>query len=622
MIDMKGIYWQKCIPRLDYAFQPVVNIHSGVCFGYEALVRGVDAAGFASIADFFDQAHADRVLPMLHRSLLQKAIAKFSRIPWHEQVCLFYNLDNRLFNSDDYEIDAIAEALETDGFARGKLTFEISEQHNVDDPLGLTHRLKSLRKNGIRIALDDFGVGFSGLRMLYYARPDYIKIDRFFIQDIAEDAEKRVLVGSIVSIAHQMGIIVIAEGVENEHEYYECRKIGCDMIQGYLLQKPQLDIALLQKDYVSVRSLCENDKRNSPQKDMSLLQSEIEYIQPISHAAPVTDILDAFKRYTNRTFFPIVNALNEPIGIIREASIKAFIYSRYGRFVLENQSFSKKIEDLVTRVPAIDIRMPFEHIMDVFSRNERLEGVLVTNNQNYVGFLSTQSVLKIINEKKLAMARDQNPLSNLPGNNCIFEYVSQALKDMQSAYALVYFDFDNFKAYNDTYGFRQGDRVILLFSELLKSHNLFRNRFVGHVGGDDFFMGIKDAPLAHVETEICAIARQFKVNVESFYPKDAVACGCIHAKNRNGEVQCYPLMTVSSVILELPAQMHRIYSPEEIGEMIALMKKKAKQSAGKRCVTSLTHFAVAREPADSADASSHLCVEQEASRRIGRRLTA
>jgi len=238
----------------------------------------------------------------------------------------------------------------------------------------------------------------------------------------------------------------------------------------------------------------------------------------------------------------------------------------------------------------VDIRMPVEHIMDMFSGDERLEGVLMTNNQNYVGFLSAQSMLKILNEKKLALARDQNPLSNLPGNNVIFEYVSRVLRDISRVYALVYFDFDNFKAYNDTYGFRQGDRVILLFSELLKSHSLSSDRFVGHVGGDDFFMGIQGLSLDEVEDEVRTIAQQFKTNVESFYDKEAVASGCIRAKNRDGELQCFPLMTVSSVILELPEQMHRIYSPEEIGGMIAGMKKEAKQSPAKLVVASLMHF--------------------------------
>jgi diguanylate cyclase (GGDEF)-like protein len=590
MTEPNGIFWQECMPQLDYAFQPVVNIHSGICYGYEALLRNVEKIGFASIADFFDRAYQDRTLLMVHRSLFHRAVSKFRKIPWHDRASLFYNLDNRLFHSDADEADALMDTFDSEACADLKLCLEISEQHEIGCPLKLEGRLNTARGKGIRVAVDDFGVGFSGLRLLYYTRPDYIKIDRFFIRHIAQDSEKRMLAGSIVSIAHQMGSVVIAEGVENETEYYECRKLGCDMVQGYLVQKPQPDPGRLRKAYPDVRTLCESDRRNGGRKDVSLIRAEVEPIQPIQYDVPVTELLDAFKTYKSRTFFPIVNAANEPVGIIREASIKEFIYSRFGRFVLENQAFSKKFDDFITRIPQVDIRMPIEHIMDIFSGDERLEGLLVTNNQVYVGFLSAQSMLKILNEKKLALARDQNPLSRLPGNNCIFEYVSQALRDQDRVYALVYFDFDNFKAYNDNYGFRQGDRVILLFSELLKSRTLARDCFVGHVGGDDFFMGFNGLPLREVEREVCLIARQFKASVESFYEKEAVERGCIRSRDRDGDLRCFPLMTVSSVVLELPARMHRIYSPEEIGALIAGMKKKAKTSPKKMAVASLVYF--------------------------------
>jgi diguanylate cyclase (GGDEF)-like protein len=228
--------------------------------------------------------------------------------------------------------------------------------------------------------------------------------------------------------------------------------------------------------------------------------------------------------------------------------------------------------------------------MDSFSGDDLLEGVLMTNNQNYIGFLTAQSMLKILNEKKLALARDQNPLSKLPGNNSIYEYISRALRDIEHVYAMAYFDFDNFKAYNDIYGFRQGDRVILLFSELLKSYSLSRHCFVGHVGGDDFFMGIQGVALCDVEQDIRAIARQFRTNVESFYHKEAIDKGYIQARNRDGKLQHFPLMTVSSAILGFPEQMHRIYSPEEIGGLIATMKKEAKQAPDKMAVASLTLF--------------------------------
>lgn len=92
--------------------------------------------------------------------------------------------------------------------------------------------------------------------------------------------------------------------------------------------------------------------------------------------------------------------------------------------------------------------------------------------------------------------------------------------------------------------------------------------------------------------------------MESFYQKEAVDQGCIQARNREGDIQCFPLMTVSSVILELPEQIHRICSPEEIGALIARMKKAAKQSVEKLSVASLAHFKT-----DSADNPATVCMD-------------
>jgi diguanylate cyclase (GGDEF)-like protein len=302
------------------------------------------------------------------------------------------------------------------------------------------------------------------------------------------------------------------------------------------------------------------------------------------------DILDRFKTNKTHTFLPVVNRNNEAMGIIREKQLREYAYSEYGRSLLANRSFDKTFDDFMTRIPVVDIHTPLERTLETVSGNEGLEGILITNHMKYVGFLSAQALIKIIHEKNLAAARDQNPLSKLPGNEMIYEYVSQALTDTQDTYVLVYFDFDNFKVYNDTYGFRQGDRVILLFAELLKQYTQPPERFAGHVGGDDFFMGVKSMPLDYTAGEVRAMAAKFRSNVESFYDHKAIENGGIETKGRDGRIRCFPLITVSAALLELPERVHRIYSPEEIGNLMAEMKKEAKRSSEKLCTASLCHF--------------------------------
>lgn len=201
------------------------------------------------------------------------------------------------------------------------------------------------------------------------------------------------------------------------------------------------------------------------------------------------------------------------------------------------------------------------------------------------------SLLKIVNEKNLSIAREQNPLTKLPGNTLIYEYISAAIIDRSEICFFIYFDFDHFKSYNDKYGFRHGDRLILRFAELLQVQNNSEKRFVGHIGGDDFFMGVKGMPLEWVVESTKKIASQFKLDAESFYDPDDRKQGFIAARDRDGNEQQAPLITVSAVILELPESDLPITTAEDFGNVIADLKKKAKKSSDNLCVANILNVA-------------------------------
>jgi len=90
------------------------------------------------------------------------------------------------------------------------------------------------RKSGFKFAIDDFGSGFSNFELLYYSEPDYLKLDKFLIRDINKDLKKASLTASIIKLAKSLGVIVVAEGVETEAEYFYLKSLDVDLIQGYL----------------------------------------------------------------------------------------------------------------------------------------------------------------------------------------------------------------------------------------------------------------------------------------------------------------------------------------------------------------------------------------------------
>jgi EAL domain-containing protein (putative c-di-GMP-specific phosphodiesterase class I) len=393
--------------------------------------------------------HQLGVLADVHQSLLVKAQQKFYRLDWADQVKLFCNLGDRLFSTQCCLAESRLAIPADMGISKGAICLEISEQHEICNADHLIGQLQQFRKNGCRIAVDDYGTGFAGTHILYFAKPEYVKIDRFYIQNIESDAHKRMLAASMVNIAHLTGSLVIAEGVETEKEFYCCKTIGCDLIQGYLIQKPQLDIEQLSRTYDFVRQLHEQDRRKTNTEDKSLIQAELEYIEPIGHDEQPVAILDAFKKSRKNTFFPVVNQHHEALGIVLEETVKEYAYSEFGRYLLANPTTNKTIDDFISRIPIVDIHTPVARILETFAANEHLEGIIITNSLKYVGILRAHSLLRIVNEKKLAAAIDQNPLSGLPGNKLIYEHVSKALQDETETYVIVYFDFDNFKAYNN-----------------------------------------------------------------------------------------------------------------------------------------------------------------------------
>lgn len=241
--------WRRIADTLDFAFQPIVDVRTGLCRGYEALLRNWAEAGFLSIPAVFDAAHDELALYRLDLALREKAIDKFAQIPRDPRAQLFYNIDNRLLEMPDYAPGNTAAMLARRGMSHDALCFEISERYEFKSYAQTRDVLAAYAEESYTIALDDYGAGFSGLQLLYHCEPGYLKIDRFFIRCMERDVKKRLMVSHVISMAHLLGVAVIGEGVETEQEFLACREIGCDLVQGYLVQSPTTDVGALLPRY-------------------------------------------------------------------------------------------------------------------------------------------------------------------------------------------------------------------------------------------------------------------------------------------------------------------------------------------------------------------------------------
>ncbi|NTW28799.1 MAG: GGDEF domain-containing protein [Coriobacteriia bacterium] len=567
-----GEHWKTVFSHLDFAFQPICNLHTGSCYGYEALVRGWDAH-FGSVHEMLDAAFAERQIFQLDLELRALAIAKFIRLPNHGSAKLFMNVDNRVMEMADYHPGETNRMLAEHGIASSSVCFEISERHRVSAGSALM-TVGTYRDQHFRIALDDFGTGFSGLQMLYETQPDFVKVDRFFIGGANTDSRKSLFVKHVVDMAHLLGISVIAEGAETEEELHFCREIGCDLVQGYFVQRPTTELADLRESYPHLAELAQNDRRS---KAMRLRSLPVEYVEPVGADDRVDTLIERFKGAERPAYVAVVEGSGEPLGIVTEQTMRPYMYSQYGWSLLTGPS-GRTIRELVTRTVTCDVHAGIQDALGLFSVSTRAQnGIVVTDNGCYAGILAPSELLSALHEFDLESARDSNPLTRLPGNALINEHFRGDLADRDKGRAFVYFDFDQFKPFNDLYGFRVGDRAIQVFGDLLRSSGAEKQFFVGHVGGDDFIasIGLVGRKIDEVVALVSDLCERFAQSAASLHSAQDRDRGCIMAPDRDGVVRRFGLLGVSAGVLEIPSGELRI-AVEDIPALLGAVKRRVK----------------------------------------------
>ncbi|MGE4319056.1 MAG: GGDEF domain-containing protein [Deferribacterales bacterium] len=575
--------WQQKLQFVEHAFQPIINPLSGRLFAVEALIRGTNKAGFESIFDFFDEAYEDGVLLELDMELRRKAVEKYTAIREYSKIKLFYNFDMRITEMCNYKPGMSGIIMHDFRLDPGVFCFEISERHKMNDK-GMNCLLNSAKTSGCRIAIDDFGSGFANFELFYFSEPDYIKLDRFLISDIDKDVRKRKFCSHIINLAHFFGISIIAEGVETEKEFIVCRDMGVDLIQGYFISKPMLDTELIQQVYTEIDNLSRNNRRKNMQ-DSHLISSQMVSIDPIDVNGTMEKLLEKISSKPDMNIIPVVDANLLPLGIISESNLKQYLYKPYGKELLFNKSYTPSIKKFMKKCPSAEITIPLEQILEIFVASPESEGIIITQDLKYKGFMTAQSLLNTLNEKNLAFARDMNPLTKLAGNNLINDYLNKAFRDVDASYVFVYFDFDNFKPFNDRFGFRIGDRAISMFADILRDRIITQGSFIGHIGGDDFFCGVSCTSsepdcCINVVGKINQIIKDFSDSASAFFDAKEVMAGKYTAKDRSGEIKDFSLLSVSAAIIRLP-EGKRDSTSDELSNILAKMKKEAKQSETK-----------------------------------------
>lgn len=216
----------------SFAFQPIADISARTVFAYEALARGRAGEPASTV---FAALPVNRRHAFDHAARLG-AVEFAARLGIKERLSL--NVMPGSLESMPETLDALMDRATRCGLSPSQLVLEITEGEAVLRPKEFTRLLDKYRALGVRMAIDDFGAGYSGLNLLAYFQPDLIKLDMHLVRDIDHAGPRQAIARAVLQVCDDLGIEVIVEGVETPGEYAWFRRIGVRLFQGYLLCKP------------------------------------------------------------------------------------------------------------------------------------------------------------------------------------------------------------------------------------------------------------------------------------------------------------------------------------------------------------------------------------------------
>ncbi len=561
--------------HLTAVFQPIVQMGNATIFGFEGLIRGPSNGPLHSPFALFQAAkRQNRSLEVeyLTRSIVLKAFAEL-RLPGK----IFLNVSPDALLLEGWRSGETLRWITESGLQPERIVIELTENASSLEYSVLRDATRHYRNMGFEIAMDDLGEGCSSLRMWSEIRPDYVKVDKHFIQGINLDPVKLQFVRSIGEIAKNSGCRVIAEGIETQAELIATRDLGVAFGQGYHfahpLSRPETKLPPGITETLKGVSGMINSPHSHYLHKNATVANLLKYVRPARTDATNEEVFSLFEHDQSLYSIPVIDG-DSPVGLISRHTMIDRFARQFGKELFGRRSCTM----LMDASPLIVDRSVSLH--ELSSRILGMEpyhltsGFIITDRGHYIGMGSGHDLLREITQMQITAARYANPLSGLPGNVPINEHIDHLLQAGVSFHAC-YFDLDHFKPYNDVYGFRKGDEIIKLTARLLQESALEALDFVGHIGGDDFIVLFQSEDW---ELRCQTLLQKFAIEAPIHYDAADNAKHGIEAEDRQGNLTFHPVISLSIGAVRIdPGHFD---SHHEVATAATLAKKEAKKTPG------------------------------------------
>ncbi|HKJ84317.1 MAG TPA: bifunctional diguanylate cyclase/phosphodiesterase [Mariprofundaceae bacterium] len=552
-------------------YQPLIDLRTNHVFGYESLARAPKTSPLHMPDQLFGVAREHQMLFETERVCRERAIQHFSEQNLRGK--LFLNVDPYCLMDPTFREGTTLGMLERAHIKGSRVVIELTEHSPVDDITELKKAVRHYREMGFSIALDDLSAGYSNLQLMAELRPEYIKLDKYFIRKLPDNRVAQEFVRTIVNLAKHIDCTIIAEGIETDEILCETRKLGIHLGQGYLIGRPEA-----RPDDIPVREVGEplcTHGQTSHCAGEACITNLIHKTPPCNPGDPSEQVLSRFQKDARLLALPVVEKRRTVGMVLREDILMHFSLP----FTRELHG-KRPIRQIMQRNPLIvPASTPIEELSELTTNRpfKNLYSPIIVDKENeYSGLIFVHDLLERITRMKVDLAMESNPLTRLPGNTAIEKEVTRRLQGT-SPFILSYFDIDHFKAFNDHYGYKRGDAMIGLLANVLKESKS-GSCFIGHIGGDDFIMMCEKQD--GWEARIRHLMETFSGRAKELYDEEDIKAGGITTKNRAGELCCFPVVSLS--IGALPCLPECFSSHLEAAEIAVEMKRKAKKTIGNR----------------------------------------
>jgi diguanylate cyclase (GGDEF)-like protein len=554
-------------------FQPILDFRVRAILGYESLIRGPENSPLRFPDKLFAAAVRNDLMLDLEQACREASLRSFAA--QHLPGRLFLNVtpgclrDDRLMNGHTRDL------LKELGIAPNRIVIELTENQKITDMPGIQEALLEYRGRGFQFAIDDLGEGFANLRMWSELRPEFVKIDKHFVNGIAGDRIKFHFVRAMQDLAEICNALLVAEGIERSEDLICLRDMGIACGQGYFIARPE-SLPIRQLTAQTLTVLGHQSPALSPmsggQGKLPTARTLARLIEPVSMNATNATVIGRFEADPDLDVLPVVQG-RQPVGMINRHSM----IDRFAR-PFRKELFGRKSCDLfMDHAPlVVDQHATIQELAMMLSlapKHYLFDGFIVTAHGQYIGVGSSHDLMATITEMQISAARYANSLTQLPGNVPINEHVDRMLESERS-FVAAYIDIDNFKPYNDAFGYRRGDDVIQSLARLICEAADQQLDFVGHIGGDDFFVIFRSDDW---EMRCWQIISTFSQAMGNMLGIEERLRGGYMAENRRGEFSFQALPTLSIGAVKVgpgDCESHR-----DVASAASAAKKQAKKKA-------------------------------------------